>query len=181
MDNISNKAYAEQARSPRYDGIPYSKVDCQAFVELVLKDCGVRKADGTPYNWTGSNKIWRTALYWRGTIEECIHTFGEIPSGAWVFIVANDGGEKDKGYNDNDGNAKHVGIYCDPSSKTPVRDSTRSTKTGRDGVGYRSLKDFTHVGLPYMIDFDYYGAPDKTTKEEALKALEIIRRFIEEA
>lgn len=181
MTNISNTDFAEQARSQRYDNIPYNKLDCQAFVETVLKDCGVRKADGTPYNWTGSNKIWRTALYWRGTIEECLHTYGEIPAGAWVFIVANDGGEKEKGYNDNDGNAKHVGIYADPSSPLPVRDSTRSTKTGRNGVGYRSLRDFTHVGLAYMIDFNPFVPPRlRPSKEEAGKALEILKRYVEE-
>ena len=30
--------FAEQARSGKYNGIPYSKLDCQAFVEEVAKD-----------------------------------------------------------------------------------------------------------------------------------------------
>ena len=36
---------------------------------------------------------------------------GEIPVGAWVFNLRFDGGEKDRGYNDSEGNAYHVGIY----------------------------------------------------------------------
>ena len=99
MKEVSNTQFAEQARSSKYDGVPYTKLDCQGFVEEVLKDCGVRKADGTPYNWRGSNSMWRNALLWRGTIAECLHRYGEIPLGAWVFIIKNDGGEKEKGYN----------------------------------------------------------------------------------
>ena len=177
MKEVSNTQFAEQARSSKYDGVPYTKLDCQGFVEEVLKDCGVRKADGTPYNWKGSNSMWRNALLWRGTIAECLHRYGEIPIGAWVFIIKNDGGEKEKGYNDNEGNASHVGIYARTGDE-PVRDSTRSTK--RNGVGYRSISAFTHVGLPYMIDYTYNSIlPVNTTKEEALKALEIIRNYIE--
>lgn len=174
--------YANQANSEKYTGVPYSKLDCQAFVEEVLKDSGVRQPDGTPYNWSGSNRMWRSALYWKGTISECISTFGDIPLGAWVFIVKNDGGEKARGYNDKDGNASHVGIYALDRSTTKncVRDSTK-TKT-RDGVGYRTLDGFTHVGLPYMLDFFEYsqlpGTPGAVTKEEALKALETLTNYI---
>lgn len=174
--------YAQQANSDKYTGVPYSKLDCQAFVEEVLKDSGVRKPDGTPYNWTGSNKMWRTALYWKGTIEECINTFGDIPLGAWVFIVKNDGGEKARGYNDKEGNASHVGIYALDRKTSPdcIRDSTK-TKT-RDGVGYRPLDGFTHVGLPYMLEFFEYnqlpGTARAVTKEQALQALETLTNYI---
>lgn len=164
---VTGIAFATQAQSDRYTGVPYSKLDCQAFVEEVLKDCGVRKPDGTIYNWKGSNSMWRTALRWRGTIDECRQLFGDIPLGAWVFKVKQDGGEKDKGYNDNEGNASHVGIYCREGTE-PVRDSTKTAK--RDGVGYRKLEGFTHVGLPTMIIYN-----GNTSRIEALKAVSIIR------
>lgn len=167
MDSVSSFTYATQAQSARYTDVPYSKLDCQAFVEEVLKDCGVRKPDGTAYNWRGSNAMWRTALYWKGTIEECTDKFNGIPLGSWVFIVKNDGGEKDRGYYDNEGNATHVGIYCRTGAE-PVRDSTRTKK--RNGVGYRSLDGFTHVGLPTMIIY-----PTDTDRSEALKAVSVIR------
>ena len=170
METVDGKAYATQAMSERYTGVPYSKLDCQAFVEEVLKDCGVRKPDGSVYNWKGSNSMWRTALKWKGTIKQCMTEFGCIPAGAWVFIVKHDGGEKDRGYNDNEGNASHVGIYCDGSyEQYEVRDSTKTSK--RDGVGYRPLEGFTHVGLPKMIE---YLLPE-TDKKDALTAIHIIR------
>ena len=175
MENISHFKYAEQARSEKYTGVPYTKLDCQGFVEEVLKDCGVRKPDGTVYNWKGANSMWRNALLWKGTIAECLHTYGEIPPGAWVFIVANDGGEKEKGYNDLEGNAKHVGIYV--GGEEPVRDSTRGS--GRNGVGYRTIKAFTHVGLPFMIDFIDTNVLPNLDKAEALKALQTLKAYIE--
>ena len=147
---ITGYQFAEQARSAQYNGIPYSKLDCQAFVEEVTKDAGIRRKDGSIYNWKGSNAMWRQIPGWKGTVEECRTAFGEIPLGAWVFIRKTDGGEKDRGYTDNLGNYTHVGIYC-RTAADPVRDSTRYT--GRDGVGYRNMKSFTHVLLPEFIDY----------------------------
>ena len=178
---IDNVSFADQARSEKYTGVPYVKLDCQEFVEEVLKDAGARKADGTVYNWKGSNSMWRNALSWKGTISECLKKFGSIPLGAWLFIVSQDGGEKEKGYNDSEGNAKHVAIYCKPG-ETPVRDSTRSNT--RNGVGYRSLNAFTHVGLAFMIDYKNTLVPEPVEsvaidKTAALEALEKVRQYIE--
>lgn len=178
---VSGNDYAKQAKSSKYDGLTYDKADCQKFVELVLIDCGVKKPDGKPYDWKGSNSMWRNALAWKGTIEECIAKYGEIPLGAWVFIVKYDGGEVERGYHDKEGNAKHVGIYVsqiDPDHA--VRDSTE-TRT-RDGVGYRKLEGFNMVGLPKMITYNpndnISNVTDKVTKEEALKALETLTKYI---
>ena len=66
-------------------------------------------------------------------------------------MVKNDGGEKERGYDDGEGNATHVGIYIDGGR---VRDSTRSTKTKRDGVGYRSVNDFNMIGLCKYLDYN---------------------------
>ena len=170
METVQGTTYATQAMSEKYTGVPYSKLDCQAFVEEVLKDCGVRKPDGSPYNWKGSNSMWRNALSWKGTIEECRTRYGEIPIGAWVFIVKNDGREKDRGYHDNEGNASHVGIYCRHNYEQ-VRDSTKTTY--RNGVGYRELKGFTHVGLPKMIIYKEETQP--TDEAKALGAISVIR------
>ena len=158
---ITNVKFAEQAKSSKYDKLKYSQYDCQAFVEKVLYDAGCRKSDGSAYNWKGSNSMWRNALSWKGTKEECIATFGCIPLGAWVFIVAHDGGEKEKGYNDNEGNAKHVGIYVGDDT---TRDSTRGTK--RDGVGYRPLKDWNMIGLCKYLDYIDYSTPNKDNNHD---------------
>ena len=147
---ITSQRFAEQARSDKYNNIKYKDMDCQAFVEKVLYDSGCRKSDGSAYNWKGSNSMWRNALSWKGTKEQCLERYGCIPIGAWVFIVAYDGGEKEKGYNDGEGNAKHVGIYVGDNL---TRDSTRNTK-GRDGVGYRPLSDWNMVGLCKYLDYE---------------------------
>lgn len=171
---VSGKVLAEQAATGNYVGIPYSKLDCQGFVEEVLKDCGVRKPDGSPYNWRGSNSMWRNYIKWKGTREECIKKFGEIPLGAFLFIVKLDGGEIERGYHDGEGNASHVGLYTG-TTPLPCMDSQ-----GNRGVDYCKLGIFTHVGLMDMVD--YYNEPlppeTKPTKEEALKALETLTKYI---
>ena len=171
---ISGTDLAEQAITGNYVGIPYSKLDCQGFVEEVLKDSGVRKLDGTPYNWRGSNSMWRNYIKWKGTKEECVKKFGEIPLGAFLFIVKWDGGEKEKGYNDAEGNASHVGLYTG-TIPLPCMDSQ-----GNRGVDYCKLGIFTHVGLMNMIDYYNEPLPPETnpTKEEALQALETLTKYI---
>ena len=175
---VTGEEYARQAQSSKYDGLSYDKADCQKFVELVLIDCGVKKPDGKPYDWKGSNSMWRNALAWKGTIEECIAKYGDIPLGAWVFIVKNDGGEVERGYNDNEGNAKHVGIYVGGHPDAQVRDSTE-TRT-RDGVGYRKLEGFNMVGLPTMITYNHDNNTSNVTvtKQMALEALETLTKYI---
>ncbi len=157
---------AEQAITGGYVGTPYSKLDCQGFVEQVLKDLSVRKPDGTPYNWRGSNSMWRNYIKWKGTIAECKAKFGEIPLGAFMFLVKYDGGEVEKGYHDDQGNASHVGLYVG-SSTLPCMDSQ-----GNRGVDYCKLNVFTHVGLMDMID--YYNEPEPAPSSE-LDAVRIIR------
>lgn len=170
---VTGTAFAKQACSAKYDKLKYDNVDCQAFVEKVLYDSGCRKSDGAAYNWKGSNSMWRNALSWKGSISECIATFGAVPLGAWVFIVANDGGEKRKGYNDTEGNAKHVGIYVGDDN---TRDSTRGTK--RDGVGYRPLKDWNMVGLCKYLDYQK-GNKDNNL-DRYLSIISEVRSLIDE-
>ena len=125
--------------------------------------------------------MWRNALAWKGTVEECIAKYGKIPLGAWVFIVKNDGGEVERGYHDNEGNAKHIGIYVSQTDpERAVRDSTE-TRT-RDGVGYRKLEGFNMVGLPSMITYNLdnntANVTDEVTKQLALEALETLTKYI---
>lgn len=147
---ITGAKFAEQARSDKYNKLTYSQVDCQGFVEKVLYDSGCRKSDGQAYNWKGSNSMWRNALSWKGTKEECIKQFGTIPLGAFTFILKFDGGEVERGYHDNEGNAVHVGIYV---GNDETRDSTRNS-SGRDGPGYRPLKDWNRIGLCKYLDYN---------------------------
>ena len=158
---IKASVFAECALLPKWDKYHYDQLDCQAFVEAVLKDIGIRKPDGSVYNWRGSNSMFRTYFSWRGTIDECKKTFGSVPLGAFVYIWDPSGAEA-VGYTDGLGNAKHVGILCGPDL---VRDSTRSTKSKRDGVGSRTLAGFNRVtlfsGLDYNLSTDYNDPVEK--------------------
>lgn len=170
--SASGKDVAEQAVTGNYIGIPYEKLDCQAFVERVLSDLGIRKKNGSLYNWRGSNSMWRHYIKWKGSIQKCLDEFGEIPQGSFLFIVKNDGGEEEKGYHDGQGNATHVGLYVG-TSPLPVMDSQ---PTG--GVQYRKLSIFTHVGLMEMIDYYTESLPpaeDATADWEALEAVHVLR------
>ena len=90
----------------KYLGRPYSEMDCQAFIEQCLEDVGVR------IDLKGSNAWYRKCLAegWAGTPEECVKAFGCVPKGAFLFILAFDGGEEKRGYRDGKGNASHIGL-----------------------------------------------------------------------
>ena len=79
-------------------GIPYTTLDCQAFVEYCLRKYANIKKD-----WRGSNDMWRNAVHDRSD------NFGSIDVGEWVFTIKHDGNEP-KRYTDGV-NASHVGIY----------------------------------------------------------------------
>lgn len=163
---VLGTAYAEQAQHFAYNLYTYDQLDCQGFVEQVLKDLDVRKPDGTPYNWRGSNSMYRNYIDWRGTKDEAIEKFGGIPLGSFMFKVVHDGGEEEKGYHDGLGNAQHVGIFCGGQL---VRDSTRYKNSSgqyvRNGVGDADLKAFNMVGLMSMIDYDQEQEYNEDVKE----------------
>ena len=169
---ITGQMFADCALDSRWNKYKYSQLDCQAFVEENLKFLGIKKPDGSYYNWRGSNSMFRNFYSWRGTKEECIKQFGAVPVGAFVYIW-DETGQEAVGYTDSLGNAKHVGIYC---GNNIVRDSTRSTKTKRDGVGTRSLDDFNMVTLFSAIDYEL--SPDYNKPVE--KLLITINRIREE-
>ena len=95
--------FAAAAMQAKWNGIKYNQLDCQAFVEEVLKDIGITKPDGSFYNWKGSNSMYRNFYQWRGTKEECINKFGCVPLGAFVYIWRETGAEL-VGYYDDLGN-----------------------------------------------------------------------------
>ena len=88
----------------KYLGTPYSRMDCQVFVERSLQDVGI------DWNLSGSN-AWYRAMTWTGTPAECNASFGAIPKGAFLFVLKQDGKEPEKYKPDGVGNASHIGIY----------------------------------------------------------------------
>lgn len=153
---ITAKHIAETAKHTKLLGTPYSKLDCQALVEAVLKEAGMQII-----NYRGSNHMWRDLVYAR---------FADIkssPPGSLAFIVKTDGGEKKRGYNDDMGNASHVAIVIDDSN---VLEST----TG--GVQISKKARFTHYGLIKNIDYadDEGGANDESKRP----SLDMIRKLV---
>lgn len=154
---IKNTDFARTAENGGFLGTPYDTLDCQAFVEAVLRKCGHK------YNWRGSNHMWRSALSWKGTAEEYREKFSadDIPVGAWLFKVKSDGGEKLRGYNDGEGNAAHVGIYLGGGKVI------HSTTGGVQYADYNTDR-FNRVGLAKMID--YYTTDIDETEISAIVA-----------
>lgn len=101
----------------KYMGVPYSEMDCQAFVERCLRDLGIKK------DLPGSNAWYREVLAhgWVGSPEECKSKYGFIPAGAFLFILKQDGGEPSKYKGDGIGNASHIGIFTDLTGKQMVQ------------------------------------------------------------
>lgn len=98
----------------KYLGTPYSKMDCQAFWERVLKDCGLNMDLG------GSNSWYRYMMKhgWVGTPEECAKTFGGIPIGATLYIHEAVSESTPAQFRDDGiGDITHMGIYTGMTGK----------------------------------------------------------------
>ena len=101
----------------RYLGEPYSRMDCQAFWERALADCGLRMDLG------GSNSWYREMKKngWVGTPEECRKEFGEIPMGATLYIRQDVSADTPAQFRDDGiGDITHMGIYTGMSGKLMV-------------------------------------------------------------
>lgn len=161
---ITGEHIAEVAEHSGLIGTPYSEMDCQAFVEAVLKRAGMKII-----NYRGSNHMWRELVYDRSPIVN-----QDFPVGSLVFIVRHDGGEKKRGYHDNDGNATHVGIYLGGG---------RVIHSTTGGVQYGKLTRFTDWGL--IKDVDYEGGKTDesnegqgSTGDEGLKFKDALLQYV---
>lgn len=133
----------------KYLGRPYSEMDCQAFVERCMRDCGLHE------DLPGSNAWYRQVMRhgWVGSPEECLREFGEIPKGALLFILKHDGKEPEKYKPDGIGNASHIGI------KTGRNDGAINSSSSRGCVATSKFKDksinggWNRVGLYNKFDY----------------------------
>lgn len=168
---VTGEQFAKQAIDGGYIGIPYSKLDCQGFVERVLADCGIRKPNGTVYDWRGSNAMYRNFQQWRGSIKEAEQAFGALPIGCLLYTRKTDGGEKEKGYNDNLGNFAHVGIYL--GEPHGVIHST----TGGVQWGKYPDKRWNYCSLLAMLDYGCKNS-DNVISDDIIKQLDIIQSAV---
>ena len=102
----------------RYMGTPYETMDCQAFWERTLKDCGIKMDLG------GSNSWYRYMMKhgWCGTPEECVKTFGGIPVGATLYIRKDVSESTPAQFRDDGiGDITHMGIFTGMTGKEMVQ------------------------------------------------------------
>ena len=150
--------YVARAENGGYIGTPYDVLDCQAFVETVLRDTG-----HIWHNWKGSNDMWRNAVH---DIKE--RGDGMPVPGAWLFTVVHDGGERERGYNDDKGNAKHVGIYLGDN---------RVIHSATGGVQYCDYDSrWTHHALATDIIY-----PSDSENGDMLESLQLLRESLEDS
>lgn len=135
---VTGKDIAKTAITAGLIGTPYKEMDCQAFVEVILKRAGLNII-----NYRGSNHMWRELVYDRQKVKG-----NQPPLGSLAFIVRDDGGETKRGYHDDMQNATHVAIVIGDGK---VMEST----TG--GVQYGNLSRFTDFGLIKDVDYDGKG------------------------
>lgn len=131
----------------KYLGTPYEKMDCQAFVEQCMQDCGLRM------DLKGSN-AWYRKMDWTGSPEECVSVFGSVPTGALLFILSDDGGEIDRGYTDGKGNAEHIGIVTH-IGKGAIHSSSSRGCVAESGFNDRTIRNggWNRVGLSRLFDY----------------------------
>ena len=173
---VSGKQLAEVGF--QFIGTSYDRVDCQAFVELCLKTCGLS------INLAGSN-TWYRYMTWVGSPEDCKAEFGSIPDGAFLFILEHDGKEPEKYRNDGKGNAKHIGIVTgrgegaihSSESRGGVCESKFKGKTIKNGgwnrIGLWNRIDYGKTAN-WMLEHMGIGSPkeeDGNKEEQTMKAI----------
>lgn len=129
-------------------GIPYTTLDCQAFVEFCLK-----KYARISKNWRGSNDMWRNAVHDKSV------DFENIEPGEWVFTIKNDGKQPVR-YTDGV-NAAHVGIYIGNG------EIIHSTTGGVQMDKINNSKRWTHHAKSNCLDY----AGDVATTENSCNDL----------
>ncbi len=159
MPNPTGEAVAAQSVAAVREGVTYRQMDCQAFVENMVRRAGGRMA------YAGSNDMARNGVTWLGTLAEA-KSGGRLAPGAGLFIHAADGGEPAKYRADGKGNYSHVGLYVgenaltdtDKNGNTRRCNATHSSQTMGRAAGSTLQNGWTHVG--WFREIAYPGAPD---------------------
>lgn len=130
-----------------YLGRLYSEMDCQAFVERCLRDCGLN------INLPGSN-AWYRKMTWVGSPEECKAKFGAIPPGAFLYILEQDGKEPEKYRKDGIGNASHIGIYTGTGTGAIHSSASKGCVVESRFTGKSIRGGWNRIGLWDQIAYD---------------------------
>lgn len=138
----------------QYLGVPYSQMDCQAFVEKCLADCGLKM------DLAGSN-AWYREVNKNGVIltpEECVRQLGCVPRGAFLFILEHDGKEPEKYKPDGLGNASHIGLCTIPRGEGAINSSASRGCVAESKFKQKTINGgWNRVGLWNRVAYDYGG------------------------
>lgn len=158
--NVAARA-VELATGPT---IPYTKLDCQAFVEQCVNDCGGRLAAA------GSNDMLRNHAAWWGTLQNA-QAEGRLVPGAAVLMLREESEKLPAKYRgDGVGDCWHIGLYvgenalydADKSGKERLCNVVHSS-SGMGRVAGSTLKNgWTHVMWFNEIDYGAQAAPGVT-------------------
>ena len=147
----------------KYLGVPCSKMDCQAFAEQCLRDCGLEM------NLAGSNAWYREVMK-NGTVltpEECVKQLGKVPAGAFLFILNQDGKEPEKYRKDGLGNASHIGIVTGRGEGAIHSSSSRGCVTESTFRGKTISGGWNRVGLWNRVSYDFGDAGSGRAEAES--------------
>ena len=140
-------------------GTPYSEMDCQAFVEWCLRQCGMNK------DLAGSNAWYREVMK-NGAVmspEECVKQLGCVPAGAFLFIHAYDGGEPAKYRDDGLGNASHIGLCTGTRGEGAIHSSASRGCVAKSKFRGKTINGgWNAVGLWDQVAYDYGGGIEPT-------------------
>ena len=153
-------------------GTPYKEMDCQAFIEWCLRQCGLKK------DLAGSNAWYREVLK-NGTVmtpEECVKQLGKVPAGAFLFIHAFDGGEEKRGYRDGLGNASHIGIVTGKGEGAIHSSSSRGCVAESGFRGKTIRGGWNRVGLWNRVSYDYGDDGEAEPAQSTKASLEPLLR-----
>ena len=149
----------------KYLGRPYSEMDCQAFVERCMRDCGLNK------DLAGSNAWYREVMNhgWVGSPEDCKKKFGQIPKGALLFILKQDDKEPEKYKPDHIGNASHIGIYIARHDGAINSSSSRGCVCYSKFAGKSISGGWNRVGLYDQFDYGLNDGQDDGKDEKPMQ------------
>lgn len=158
--NVAVRAI-ELCKGPR---IEYGDVDCQAFIEQCVNDCG------GALDTSGTNDMVRNHCAWLGTIENA-RAEGRLVPGAGLLIHEDDeSGLPAKYQGDGLGDFSHVALYVgdgalydeDKNGKARLCDAVHSSQTMGRVAGTTVKNGYTHVMWFTEIDYGVDVAPGVT-------------------
>ena len=166
-------AVAARAVQAVGEGIAYRELDCQAFVEACVADCGGAMA------YAGSNDMARNGVSWLGTLAEA-RAAGRLIPGAALFIHESNGGEPARYRADGLGNYSHVGLYAGANALTDTDrngvlracDAVHSSATMGRVAGTTLQNGWTHAGWFKAIDYGAGAAAEANASAQEAQAMQ---------